>query len=359
MYTYTGTSAPITLKRVAGVVLGKVVGVIVQLSFAVKQWYSALAFATSMWIVVAFTFFLYLHSSPDVGYVSCLTAAYASAAMIPADGHFREPGYLSINTIVPSVFNAIVGTVLGVGILTMVDLLFASRATNQAQQRLKRAILRTERCVISIISDVVVADEVERMLLEDLDDADGARQLLATALEDKRRRFGPDHPDVAKIRAQLDILCTLPQLPPTMGYPPPKPRSVPKAALAQDVALSSTRHVLGVSGKTGDESLSGMWSRRKMEKVRGVFEDWATDSSVASDSALGGTKAAGMAISKEALSAKLRCLRPSMTDEDVDHIFETADANKDGRIDYTEFVEWFSECRSLHEDLLCQRPSQS
>jgi hypothetical protein len=40
-----------------------------------------------------------------------------------------------------------------------------------------------------------------------------------------------------------------------------------------------------------------------------------------------------------------------LTEADIDHVFAAADGNKDGRLDFGEFAEWFAECRSLHGQL--------
>ena len=147
VYTYTGASAPITVKRVAGVVIGKVVGEALQLCFAVKLWWKALLFAASMWAVVAGMFFLYLHARPDMAKVACLTAAFAASGMIPANFRFRDYGTTNYSALTPALMSTIVCTVLGVGILTIIDLLLASKATNQASS----TILQYDMIQLNII----------------------------------------------------------------------------------------------------------------------------------------------------------------------------------------------------------------
>eukprot|EP00913_Durusdinium_trenchii_P022481 g21118.t1 len=90
VYTYTGATSTVTLRRLSGVVLGKVAGSILQLGLAVKHVAYVMAFATAMWLVVAMTFFQYLHAPADLASVYGLTAAYAAASMIPSNGVLRE-----------------------------------------------------------------------------------------------------------------------------------------------------------------------------------------------------------------------------------------------------------------------------
>jgi hypothetical protein len=152
VYTYAGSSGSITTRRVVGVVLGKVTGTAFQLGFAVKDFWKACCFATSMWFVVAGTFFLYLHADRDLGYVCCVTVAFAASSMIPPDCTFRDLNTTDYADITPGLLNTIMSTVIGSGILTVVDMFLASNATNQARQRLLRALRRTRLFLTSVVS---------------------------------------------------------------------------------------------------------------------------------------------------------------------------------------------------------------
>eukprot|EP00931_Biecheleriopsis_adriatica_P121023 TRINITY_DN96106_c0_g1_i1.p1 TRINITY_DN96106_c0_g1~~TRINITY_DN96106_c0_g1_i1.p1 ORF type:complete len:489 (+),score=73.19 TRINITY_DN96106_c0_g1_i1:57-1523(+) len=169
VYTYTGATPSVTLRRVAGVVLGKVAGAILQLAFAVKDPLYAVCFGVAMWILVALTFFQYLHSDKDFGYVCCLTAAFAAGNMIPSKGEFRRPGDSSMSLVLPSLMNTIIQTVLGITILMVVDNLLASRASHQAWQRLLRALRRSRRHVAVSVESDAVEQACRTALLKDLD----------------------------------------------------------------------------------------------------------------------------------------------------------------------------------------------
>jgi len=176
-YTYTGASAPITIRRVAGVVLGRVLGIILMLSFAARTWYYALMFGISMWVVVAFMFFLYLHGDDGLSQVSCLTAAYAAAGMIPPHGRFRDVSATTMGEVLPGLCATIIQTVMGVGIVTIVDLLFGSPATKQARQRLQRTLHRAKQHITRALSEASDPQSASQ-LQEDLD---AVRDLLPYA----------------------------------------------------------------------------------------------------------------------------------------------------------------------------------
>ncbi|CAK0899755.1 unnamed protein product [Prorocentrum cordatum] len=93
-----------------------------------------------MWIVVAVLCYMYFHVS-EHSYVSCLSVAYAAQSMIPDMGTLsretQSSGELEQNLIV-----TIQEVVIGVAILTVVDLLAASKASKQARQRLQISFRR-------------------------------------------------------------------------------------------------------------------------------------------------------------------------------------------------------------------------
>eukprot|EP00811_Abedinium_folium_P010517 NODE_1972_length_2322_cov_2.811845.p1 GENE.NODE_1972_length_2322_cov_2.811845~~NODE_1972_length_2322_cov_2.811845.p1 ORF type:complete len:729 (-),score=199.89 NODE_1972_length_2322_cov_2.811845:134-2278(-) len=199
VYTYAGASMPITIRRVAGVVLGRVLGSLIQLAFAVEVWYGAACFALSMWLVIAFLFFLYLSGSAENGNVCCLAVSYAAVSMIPSGGRFRtsDASTATTNLVRNNLLNIIIQTIVGILIMSAVDSLLSSRASRQAGYRLFRALRRSAKCVLTSFpedSDVPNDDTVANHigLLEDLD---SLRDLLPHASAEPsywRRPFKAD-----------------------------------------------------------------------------------------------------------------------------------------------------------------------
>lgn len=157
------------MKRICGVVLGKVLGTIVLLWFGVQAWYSALMYAASMWVIVSFNFFQYLHADTDTSYVACLTAAYAAQGMIPSGTIFRKPTDQTLNQVAISIFNVVTEMIVGVAIMSAVDLILSSRATKQARQRLGRTLLRTKRFVGATLQGHHECKQMYVAYKEDLD----------------------------------------------------------------------------------------------------------------------------------------------------------------------------------------------
>ncbi|CAJ1401023.1 unnamed protein product [Effrenium voratum] len=178
VYTYTGATPSVTLRRLAGVVLGKVAGSILQLGLAVKHVPSIMAFGLAMWLIVGLTFFQFLHGSTDFAGVCGLTAAYAAASMIPSNGVLRDADVNTQASVLPTLMNTIIQTVLGIGLMLLVDFLLASRATHQARQRLQRCLQRLQKLFetcATLSSDlreeagIKSLEQCRCALLEDLD----------------------------------------------------------------------------------------------------------------------------------------------------------------------------------------------
>ncbi|CAE7706738.1 unnamed protein product, partial [Symbiodinium pilosum] len=87
-----------------------------------------------MWLIVGLTFFQYIHAqgAVDFAYVCGLTAAYAASSMIPTNGVLRRIDERTTDTVLPTLMNTILQTIIGIGIMLVVDFLLASRASNQA-----------------------------------------------------------------------------------------------------------------------------------------------------------------------------------------------------------------------------------
>ncbi|CAE7381762.1 unnamed protein product, partial [Symbiodinium necroappetens] len=67
--------------------------------------------------------------------------------MIPSNGVLRKVNERTTDTVLPTLMNTILQTLIGIGIMLVVDALLASRASNQARQRLMRAFTRLIRGV--------------------------------------------------------------------------------------------------------------------------------------------------------------------------------------------------------------------
>lgn len=146
--TYTGSSFPLTLKRVAAVVFGKVLGAIIQLLFGVRIWWRASVYALVMFCVVGYLFFLYLHvNQKDLKYVCSVSAAFAASAMIPAEFTLQWPHGGTFNTTMKPILNTIISTVLAVGFITVGDLFAGRSALPAAKLALLRALQEAAKVV--------------------------------------------------------------------------------------------------------------------------------------------------------------------------------------------------------------------
>lgn len=184
VYTYTGATPSVTLRCLSGVVLGKVAGSILQLALAVKHVVYIFFFALAMWLVVAFSFFQYLHTGSDLAPVFGLTAAFAAASMIPSSGVLRNISDNTQASVLPTLMNTVVQTVFGISLMLLVDTLLATRATKQARQRLGRAMDRRQLCLEACAGSHLRPEEVE--LVESsrsafLQDLDALKDLLPHA----------------------------------------------------------------------------------------------------------------------------------------------------------------------------------
>eukprot|EP00927_Polykrikos_kofoidii_P040096 TRINITY_DN34333_c0_g1_i1.p1 TRINITY_DN34333_c0_g1~~TRINITY_DN34333_c0_g1_i1.p1 ORF type:complete len:555 (-),score=82.10 TRINITY_DN34333_c0_g1_i1:23-1687(-) len=222
-----------------------------------------------------------------------------------------------------------------------------------------------------------------RELLQSTGDVVFARRILGAALDEKIRRLGEGHDKVAELRLQIESLvesshCATSEgndsssradsLPPRIDGGCRHPSALQDAPSRQ-VSLGTSDIVgdsvqlfgveIGSRAAQDDCLASGLRrvlgiNRRKLEKVYEIFEQW-----VAADPAAAATvdeverqgRPKRETISRDAMAVALRWHRPHMSDKDIDQVFAAADANKDGQIDRSEFVEWFFECRSLHEDV--------
>lgn len=226
-----------------------------------------------------------------------------------------------------------------------------------------------------------------RTLLLDIGDIGGARQLLGNALTVELQRRGDAHPVVAQIRSELAALglghATKPYDSGVSDSGVILPDGIRSELAALGLDHSTKPYASGVSDSgvvlpkvvtkfsklprnemelrvamAASDSASKSLQRRRLdpEKVRELFENWAGDPSGAVSSARGdaaaklgrGAERAKLALSREALGAALHRLTPGLSEADVDHVFAAADGDKDGRLDFSEFAEWFAECRSLH-----------
>jgi len=184
IYTYTGASVNISLSRINGIVLGKVIGTMVQLAFAVQDAGWAACWTGCTWGIVAFAFFVYLHS-PQFGYVACLAAAYAGAAVLPTGGFRPKENQMVDPGVKVIIFDNIAEAVLGVLVMICVDLAFSSRASNQARQRLQRCVRRgaayADAVFCTDITGAPKAGSCEMARRDVLSDIDALAQLIPYA----------------------------------------------------------------------------------------------------------------------------------------------------------------------------------
>eukprot|EP00930_Biecheleria_cincta_P047317 TRINITY_DN3277_c0_g1_i1.p1 TRINITY_DN3277_c0_g1~~TRINITY_DN3277_c0_g1_i1.p1 ORF type:complete len:1303 (+),score=233.42 TRINITY_DN3277_c0_g1_i1:77-3985(+) len=151
MYTFTGASLPLTLRRLNGVVLGSVIGSVAQRLFAIQTAGHATCYALFLFVFVAFFVFHVLHSKQNSS-VACLTVSYGVAGMIPGGGLFREQAVKITSSAGSFLFAKVVGTVLGVAVLLLVDSLLASSARKQARNRLMRSLNHSLRLVEQVLN---------------------------------------------------------------------------------------------------------------------------------------------------------------------------------------------------------------
>eukprot|EP00439_Symbiodinium_sp_Y106_P012895 s7349_g1.t2 len=160
IYTFTGSSLPLTLRRLKprsqmqyrfhvsrnGVVLGTVVGSIAQRLFAVQLAFRAVCFGLFQLVTVT-VLILVNFQSKQHGSLALLTAAFAMSSSMPPNGIFRDYEDASAAVKLTSadgsfLFAKVVGTFIGVAVLLLVDLVLSSSARRQSKQRLLRGLGR-------------------------------------------------------------------------------------------------------------------------------------------------------------------------------------------------------------------------
>mmetsp|Transcript_71795 Transcript_71795/g.191487 ORF Transcript_71795/g.191487 Transcript_71795/m.191487 type:complete len:1064 (+) Transcript_71795:1848-5039(+) len=127
IYKYTGTSQKMALDRLTGVVLGKVLGTLAILALAVRRPGYAAMYALVMYKLVNFVFYIYIEGNAQ-SFVACLTVAYAGSAMVPSQP-FRTSARVLGDGVQHALLQNIINAVLGVSVMTLVDLQMASRAS--------------------------------------------------------------------------------------------------------------------------------------------------------------------------------------------------------------------------------------
>eukprot|EP00930_Biecheleria_cincta_P015547 TRINITY_DN12929_c0_g1_i1.p1 TRINITY_DN12929_c0_g1~~TRINITY_DN12929_c0_g1_i1.p1 ORF type:complete len:1148 (-),score=206.12 TRINITY_DN12929_c0_g1_i1:122-3565(-) len=175
IYTYAGTSTPVTLKRLNGLMLAAVIGSIAQHLLAVQAVFNTLCFSVFLWFFVAILIYFSLHSQ-EYGLVASLTCAWGVSSMIPGNGLFRENNVQVDDPASALTFQMLAASLVGVAIILVVDSMMASKARWQARQRLERALRLTGEIVDEIL-DCSQVDKtrlqrqksVHKQLIDDLD----------------------------------------------------------------------------------------------------------------------------------------------------------------------------------------------
>mmetsp|Transcript_98060 Transcript_98060/g.224921 ORF Transcript_98060/g.224921 Transcript_98060/m.224921 type:complete len:1043 (+) Transcript_98060:1866-4994(+) len=141
IYKYTGTSQKMALDRLTGVVLGKVLGTLAILALAVRRPTYAAMYAVVMYKLVNFVFYIYIEGNAQ-SFVACLTVAYAGSAMVPSQP-FRTSARVLGDGVQHTLLQNIINAVLGVSVMTLVDLQMASRASYLLRGAKQTAIGKT------------------------------------------------------------------------------------------------------------------------------------------------------------------------------------------------------------------------
>ncbi|CAE7186987.1 unnamed protein product, partial [Symbiodinium sp. KB8] len=178
IYTFTGSSLPLTLRRlkprsqmqycfrvhVNGVVLGTVVGSIAQRLFAVQLAFRAVCFGLFQLVTVT-VLILVNFQSKQHGSLALLTAAFAMSSSMPPNGLFRDYEVKLTSADGSFLFAKVVGTFIGVAVLLLVDLVLSSSARRQSKQRLLRGLGRVSR----FVKEVLDPEDIQHAEIEDVE----------------------------------------------------------------------------------------------------------------------------------------------------------------------------------------------
>lgn len=184
---YVGSSIITSLKRLIGVITGKVVGSLIQYAFAVRFWPIALAYAISMWLLISFTFHVYIHTE-EHSYVAFLACAYLANAIVPERGFKSGPDYQpplppphdwptpGPGTSYPppppppldrvhsaqatQLLAGITDSVIGCALLIIVDAIFAPKASREAPKLLQACFSHSETHATATFSGSETSDMV-------------------------------------------------------------------------------------------------------------------------------------------------------------------------------------------------------
>jgi len=129
IYKYAGSSEKKSLGRLTGVVLGKVIGTLVVLAFAVEKETYVVAYVFFMYKIITFVFYNYIGDVGD-SFVACLTVGYAGSAMVPT-APFRVHAHRQVpdESVQAALLQNIINAVIGVSIMHIVDVGMVTRAS--------------------------------------------------------------------------------------------------------------------------------------------------------------------------------------------------------------------------------------
>ncbi|CAE7423528.1 unnamed protein product [Symbiodinium pilosum] len=164
IYTFTGSSLPVTMRRLNGVVVGTVIGSIAQRLFAVQLVFRAVCFGLFQLVIVTVLILVSLQSKQHGG-LALLIAAFAMSSCMPSGGMFRPYSEKITAADGSFLFAKIVGTFIGVAVLILVDFILSSSARRQAKQRLLRGLSR----VSGFVKEVLDPEELGNVDPEDLE----------------------------------------------------------------------------------------------------------------------------------------------------------------------------------------------
>jgi len=144
IYKYAGASQKMSLDRLTGVVLGKVLGTLILLAFAVKKPVYCGLYAIAMYKLIKSIFYGYVADVSGSAFVACLTVGYAGSAMVPTTP-FRDAVLDLDPAVQQGLLQNIINAVIGVAIMTVVDLKMANRASKLLKETKQTGITYSQK----------------------------------------------------------------------------------------------------------------------------------------------------------------------------------------------------------------------
>mmetsp|Transcript_19436 Transcript_19436/g.41815 ORF Transcript_19436/g.41815 Transcript_19436/m.41815 type:complete len:1017 (+) Transcript_19436:92-3142(+) len=129
IFKHAVSGQKVALDRLTGVVLGKVLGTLVILGFAIQEFAYSFMYAAAMYMLVSYMFYSYVANVAGKTFVACLTVSYAASAMVPTTA-FRDSAHHIDPVVLQGLLQTIINAVVGVSVMTVVDLCMAPWASS-------------------------------------------------------------------------------------------------------------------------------------------------------------------------------------------------------------------------------------